>query len=250
MDQAELEIQLKAWKDLAISNQILMRTATDALKLDSECSTVELKTALDTAIKRSLDSDAAVERAQQQSQQAIAVMEKKTAACEKAQATAEAIKEETLATLKQYEQQMVAERADHANEQKKIKAQLTDKDNALKAINKALADTPENVMKKLRTLKKQKNDEATARKQAEESLRSLRKDKKQLEQSVKESEEKLEDQVKQYRELHELCTSLHEQLKPLVDDEKTLPSIPELEEESSEEEPSKDDKKTSKAKKK
>jgi len=231
VDQAELDIQLKVWKDLAISNQVLMRTASDALKLDPECSSVELKTALDTAIKRSLDADAAIERAQAQSQQAIAVMEKKIAVSEKAQAASESIKEETLAAQKLSEQNMAVERANHAKELKKTKAQLADKDKALKAINKALADTPENVIKKLRVLKKQKDDEALARKQAETTIRSLRKENKQLEQTAKESDDKTASLAEQFRELHKLCETLHEQLKPLVDDEKNLPAIPELNEE-------------------
>jgi len=208
-----------------------MRTASDALKLDPECSPVELKAALDTAIKRSLDADAAVERAQAQSQQAIAVMEKKIAASEKAQAASEAIKEETLAAQKLSEQNMAVERASHIKELKKTKAQLADKEKALKAINKALADTPENVLKKLRVLKKQKDDEALARKQAESTIRSLRKENKQLEQTAKESDDKTANLAEQYRELHKLCETLHEQLKPLVDDEKNLPAIPELNEE-------------------
>lgn len=231
MDQAELDLQLKVWKDLAISKQILMRTATDALELDPDCSTIELKIALDAAIKRSLDADSAIKRAQEQSQQAIAVMEKKIAASEKAQAAAEAIKAGTLAEQKTSEQQMAFERGNHVKELKKIKTQLADKEKALKAINKALADTPENVMKKLRALKKQKNDEAIARKQAENNAQSLHKEKKQLEQSIKESEDKFTSLAEQYRELHKLCENLHEQLKPLVDDEKNLPSLPELDEE-------------------
>ena len=43
----DVDIQLKVWKDLAISKQILMGAATDALGLDAECSTEELKEALD-----------------------------------------------------------------------------------------------------------------------------------------------------------------------------------------------------------
>ena len=42
----DVEVQLQVWKDLAISKQILMGAATDALGLDAECSTEELKSAL------------------------------------------------------------------------------------------------------------------------------------------------------------------------------------------------------------
>jgi len=59
-----------------------------------------------------------------------------------------------------------------------VKRQVEDKQKELKAINTALADTPENIVKKLKTLKKQKLDEATARKSAEDANRGLKKDNK------------------------------------------------------------------------
>ncbi|MES9928753.1 MAG: hypothetical protein ABW158_11615, partial [Candidatus Thiodiazotropha sp. 6PDIVS] len=48
--------------------------------------------------------------------------------------------------------------------------------------------TPENVLKKLKGLKKQKLDESEARRKAEEALSTLRKEKQKLEQSLKELE--------------------------------------------------------------
>ena len=50
--QADDEIQLQAWKDLAISKQMLIRVATEALGLTEECSTEELQTALEQAMER------------------------------------------------------------------------------------------------------------------------------------------------------------------------------------------------------
>ena len=50
MDQAQLELQLKVWKDLAISKQVLMRTAAIALKLDPDCSQDVLKEALESTV--------------------------------------------------------------------------------------------------------------------------------------------------------------------------------------------------------
>ena len=52
MSQTDIDIQLQVWKDLAISKQILMGAATDALGLDAQCSTDELKSAMNKAIKR------------------------------------------------------------------------------------------------------------------------------------------------------------------------------------------------------
>ncbi len=228
MVQAELELQLKVWKDLAISKQMLMKAATDALKLDPECSTEELKEALDAAIKKSIEADVNVYEAQEQAKLAIAVMEKKMAESEKAQSVAEASVAGMQDAQQQSERQMEAERAAHITELKKIKTQVVEKDKALKAINKALADTPENVVKKLRTLKKQKTDEALARRQAESDASSLRKEKRDLEKRVTELQAAVNDGLKlvnQYRELHTLCGTLHEQLKPLVDDAQDLPVL-------------------------
>src|SRR5690606_275400 len=70
VDQAQLDLQLKVWKDLAISKQILMRTAASALKLDPDCSQEELKEALEKTIKRGEQADAEVLAAREQAKQA------------------------------------------------------------------------------------------------------------------------------------------------------------------------------------
>ena len=233
MDQAELELQLKVWKDVAITKQVLMRAATDALKLDPDCSAEELKQALDVAIKRAIDADVTVSKAQEQANTALAVMEKKVAENQKAQAVAENLVSETLEAKKTSEQQMAVERDAHLKEMKKIKDQLVEKDKTVKAINKALADTPENVVKKLKTLKKQKFDEAEARKRSESEVVSLKKEKKQLDARIKEMEEQLNNAsklVELHRELHKVAEDLHSQLEPLAKDASTLPAIPELDE--------------------
>lgn len=205
MDQAELELQLKVWKDLAISKQILMSAATDALGLDPDCTPEKLKEALDKTIKQGINADVIVSKAQEQANLAIAVMEKKMAANDKALAAAEAIKTGAMASQQNSEQNMAVERAAHIQEMKKIKAQIAEKESALKAVKKALGDTPENVIKKLKTLKKQKDDEANNRKLVEASVTTLRKEKRTLEQSVAEMKDALENGKKlaeQYRELH------------------------------------------------
>ncbi len=206
MDQAELELQLKVWKDLAISKQILMSAATDALGLDPDCTPEKLKEALDKTIKQGINADVIVSKAQEQANLAVAVMEKKMAANDKALAAAEAIKTGAKASQQNSEQNMAVERAAHIQEMKKIKAQIAEKESALKAVKKALGDTPENVIKKLKTLKKQKDDEANNRKLVEASVTTLRKEKRALEQSVAEMKDALENGKKlaeQYRELHE-----------------------------------------------
>ena len=62
----DVDIQLQVWKDLAISKQILMGAATDALGLDAECSTEELKEALNKAIQRARDADINIQQTRSQ----------------------------------------------------------------------------------------------------------------------------------------------------------------------------------------
>ena len=57
VSQAQQDLQLKVWKELAISKQILMRAAAEALKLDPECTQDELKEALEGALKKVAKAD-------------------------------------------------------------------------------------------------------------------------------------------------------------------------------------------------
>ncbi|MFV2033336.1 MAG: hypothetical protein ACC663_12640, partial [Gammaproteobacteria bacterium] len=74
MSQADSDIQLQIWKDLAISKQILMGAATDALGLDAECSTGELKAALEKAIQQAREADIDIVKIREQADQEIADM--------------------------------------------------------------------------------------------------------------------------------------------------------------------------------
>lgn len=231
MAETDAELQLKVWKDLAISKQMMMRAATDALKLDPNCPQEEFKQALEAAIKRSIEADVNVDKAREQAALAVAVVEKKLADNQKALNMAEAARDEALATQQKLQQQLIDERNHSANEVKKLKDSLTEKDRALKAINSALSDTPENVVKKLKALKKEKMDESDARKQAEEVSSTLRKDKQKLEQSIKEMQAAQENAAQLatlYRELHTQCGTLHDQLKPLLEDAASLTAVPAL----------------------
>ena len=227
VDQAEFELQLQVWKDLAISKQVLMGAATDALGLDPDCKTDELKTALDAAIKRSMEADANISEAQEQARVAVEVMEQKTKESERARSEAVTAKEEAEAALQAIEQQIVAARAANAEEIKKAKKQLADEQKKLKAINVELGDTPANVVKKLKALKKQKTDDANDRKRAEEATRAIRKEKQTLDQRIKNIESAIKDSaelVEKHRELHEASTTMHELLKD-SDDRPELPML-------------------------
>ncbi|MCW8964764.1 MAG: hypothetical protein OQL16_13295 [Gammaproteobacteria bacterium] len=227
MDQSEFELQLQVWKDLAISKQVLMGAATDALGLDPDCETDELKTALDAAIKRSMEADANISEAQEQARVAVEVMEQKVKASEQASEEALTARDEAETALKAIEQQIIAARAANAEEVKKAKKQLAEEQKKLKAINVSLGDTPENVVKKMKAMKKQKTDDANAKKRAEDATRAIRKEKQTLEQRLKAIESAIKESaemVEKYRECHEACTTMHGLLKD-SDDRPELPVL-------------------------
>ena len=233
MDQADLQLQLKVWKELAIGKQILMRTACEALGIDPDSSAEELKIALDAAIKRSVEADGNIKEAQEHAQIAIGIMEKKVALSERAQMLSEAAKEGALAGQRKIEQMIVALREAQEKELTAIKAQLAEKEKTFKSINKILADTPENVVKKMKALKKQKDDESEARKLVSNEVVSLRKEKRTQEQRVMTLKGAVEQSGKlaeQFRALHTYSETLYEQLKPLVDDATSIAPLPLLDE--------------------
>lgn len=186
MAETDAELQLRVWKELAISKQVLMKAATDALKLDPNCSQQELKEALEATIKRATDAELEVSKTKEEARTTIAAVEKQLAESKKSLAGVEAALAEARATEEKLQQQIAQDRTNHALETKKLKESLAEKERALKAINTTLSDTPENVVKKLKALKKQKMDESDARKKAEEAFATLRKEKQKLEQDLKE----------------------------------------------------------------
>ncbi len=223
MDQTELEAQLKVWKDLAISKQMLIQTSTDALGLDPDCSTFELKEALDRAIKRAMEADATISEAEDRASVAVSAMEQKMEESEKAKDVAEATVAAAVAAEEDMKTRMAAAREANAKELKKATTELATKQKELKAINKALADTPENVVKKLKALKKDKFDEATARKAAESKAREVRKEKQEVEAELAEANLTIENGVKlaeAYRALYKTC----EEIKA---DDKDMPELDE-----------------------
>lgn len=228
MEQAQLELQLKVWKELAISKQILMRSATDALKLDPNCSQEELKVALDAVIKKIAEADTSVGIARQEAKTAISEMEKKLQLAEKARTVAENASQEIRVAQDSATRQIEIERANFTKEMQQMKGVVAEKDKTVKAINAALADTPENVVKKLKALRKEKQDEADGRRQAETNMGTLRKEKQQTDEQLTKANDKNAKLVTAYTDTHTLAGKLHEQLKPLLTDEKDLPALPEL----------------------
>jgi colicin import membrane protein len=222
-----MEIQLKVWKELAISKQVLMRGAAEALKLDPECSQDELKIALEETLRKIAKADADVVAAREQARVAVAEIEKTLTLNQRLRAAAEATVAELRAEQEKLAREMAIERAAAAQELQKAKERVAEKDKALKAINTALADTPENVLKKMNTLKKQKQDEADARRDIEASLGTLRKEKQTQDKLLAGLRENSTKLLTQHRELHATSLKLHEQLLPLAK-EREVPAVPEL----------------------
>ncbi|MCP3687950.1 MAG: hypothetical protein GY784_06005 [Gammaproteobacteria bacterium] len=234
MTQADVDIQLKVWKDLAISKQILMGAATDALGLDAECTTDELRAALDTAIERAKDADRNIIKIRSQADEEISEMKAQVESS--LQAKQEAEEQIALSTKAREtaERQCAIGKSENAESLKKARADVADKQSKLKAISKALADTPENVVKKLKTLKKQKLDEARIRTQTESKLQQTRKQKTRLDAELETQKalvEKSTALVEQIREFHGLCKQANKKIKSLSKDKKDQIKIPKLDEE-------------------
>ena len=206
MSQNDTEQQLRIWKDLAISKQMLMNEAANALKLKDDFTAEDLKAALENAVKRAKEADADMAKTREAAQKDINESLDNVKKADKLRTEAENQRDEALKAQQQADQQLANGRADNAEALKKVKRLVDDKQKELKAINLALADTPENIVKKLKTLKKQKLDEATGRKTAEDANRVLKKEtkaqKEELEElrSLSESSSSL---LTAYRELRE-----------------------------------------------
>jgi chromosome segregation ATPase len=234
VSQTDIDIQLQVWKDLAISKQILMGAATDALGLDAECSTDELKTAMNEAIQRAKEADISVVKTREQADREIAEMKAQVDISEQARLKAENQIAAALEARETAERQLAAGRTENAEALKKARAEVTDKQNKLKAISKALADTPENVVKKLKTLKKQKMEEAKLRTQTESKLQKIRKEKTKLESELEISKSMMEKSaplIAQLKDLHGIAKNQNKKIKSLSDDTKDIIKIPKLDEE-------------------
>ncbi|MCU7886748.1 MAG: hypothetical protein KZQ82_21380, partial [Candidatus Thiodiazotropha sp. (ex Lucinoma annulata)] len=124
MTDTEVELQLRVWKELAISKQMLMMAATDALKLDKNCDPEELKLALEATIKRSTKAELELSNAQEQAKLAVAAVEQHLAESQKSLQAVEADLAEAQANVQQLQQQLITDRTNHGQQLKKLKEQL------------------------------------------------------------------------------------------------------------------------------
>ncbi|ASJ74939.1 hypothetical protein [Granulosicoccus antarcticus] len=204
MSQADSEQQLRIWKDLAISKQVLMNEAAQALKLKDDFTADDLRGALDVAIKRAQDADVSIAENRNRASEEIGKMQAEVKTIIKSRTDAESQRDAAITEKEAAEQALIIGRKDNSDALKKAKRAVEDKQKELKAINTALADTPDNIVKKLKTLKKQKLDEATARKNAEDANRKLKKENKQQKEeldTLSELKEQSASLLAAYREL-------------------------------------------------
>jgi len=159
----------------------------------------------------------------------IQEMQREVRNVEKSRNEALAQRDAALAEKQGSEQQLANGRKDNAEALKKAKRQVEEKQRELKAINTALADTPDNILKKLKSLKKQKLDESNAKKMAEDSNRKLKKDNKEKTEeleSLKGLGENSAKLVEGYRELKRWAVDALAKLS----DSDSIPSMPEVDE--------------------
>jgi len=226
-------IDLKVWKELAISKQLLIKTATDALGLDPECKEDELKSALVSGVEKIANAEFLVRDSEAANKLARLELEAKLEQSEKGRKIEEGRYNDMAAKKDQLEKLVEETRKLNADEIKSTATKLEDRNKELKAIKVALADTPENVIKKMKALNKKKHDETTARKRAEDETRGLRKDKQELKDKVKKLEENIEEAAKLAEQLRELQAFSEEQfteLKGLSENKDDLKTVPKLDE--------------------
>ena len=223
MSQTTEDIQLQVWKDLALSKQLLANEVIKALDLDTTVSAAQLKDALNKLIDRANHADANIKSAREKADASINDMRTELKTSEKARMAAEGAIDKATADRESAEKALAAGRETNSDAVRKAKDELAKKERELKNINTALADTPENVVKKLKTLKKQKLEENTARKAAEAMARTQKKDIKDLNEQLEERKKLLEQSgqlVEQYRELRTAAEALKEKVG---DDADALP---------------------------
>ncbi|MCH2569706.1 MAG: hypothetical protein MKZ98_14270 [Pseudomonadales bacterium] len=140
MDQSDLD--LKIWKELAISKQLLIKTATDVLGISSECSDDELKTALEENMAKVKEADERITSARVDNEAKLHELQQQLRTAELARKQAEEENASLKSSLETTESAMNASKQSNAQELQKVKTQLDEKSKALKKVNTILADTP------------------------------------------------------------------------------------------------------------
>ena len=229
-ESIEIEQQLKIWKELAVSKQMLIGTLAKSLGLKEDCDSSHLQEKLNELIQRLAKSDTKAQHLKEETQALLAIEKTRLADSQVQLKAAQAGQKKADDEIEKMQTAIATAKADHAQNIQKIKAKIAKKEQELAAINKALNDKPENVLKKLTALKKQKLDMAKMQKQTDSALRDIRKQKQRLQQRQHRVEESAKKLVEQYRTLHRLAGDLYDQCHGCVDDPTTLPLIPDMDE--------------------
>lgn len=224
-------IDVDVWKEIAISKQMLIRSATDALGLDPECSEDEFKAALEKGLKEIAAAETKVATAKVEVQKTIDDL---TENLETTQKNLKTTNEELTAAQAEIEKLkgvIEADRKVSEAEIKKLKGQVDEKTKALKNVNTILGDTPQNMAKKIKALNKKKHEDTTAKKRIEDELKNVKKERTEKSKKAEAKEAQAKTILKGYQALETYCDEQYDKLKELVEDEKTLLTPPRLEEE-------------------
>jgi len=122
VSQDENEQQLRIWKDLAISKQLLMNEAASALKLEDDFGADELREALNHAIKRARDADADIAAARNRASEEVANMQAEVKKTEKARKEAESQRDKALEEKQGAEASLETGRNDNSDAAAKLLA--------------------------------------------------------------------------------------------------------------------------------
>ena len=124
---AQSALDLDVWKEIAIAKQILIKTATDALGIDPECSDAEFKTALEIGIRQITDAESKVAIAAKENQTTLDAINQSLTSTEKARSELETAHAELLEEKQAVDSLLESTRKTSAEDLKKINLLTIDK---------------------------------------------------------------------------------------------------------------------------
>lgn len=223
-------IDVDVWKEIAISKQMLIRTATDALGLDPECSEEEFKAALEKGLKEIAAADTKVATAKVEIQGTIDDLTEKLETAEKSLKVRNEELDTANGEIEKLKSVIEADRKVSSGEIDKLKSQVDEKSKALKNVNTILGDTPQNMAKKIKALNKKKHEDTTAKKRIEDELKNVKKERTEKSKKADGKEAQAKAILNGYKALQTYCDEQYDKLKELVENEKDLGTPPKLEE--------------------
>jgi len=147
------DIELQVWKDLATTKQVLMTAVIETLGVDPNCTPGDLRLAINLLVERSENAKNEAERS-------------KTLCDEANDKVSGAVNDQLIAEMKLEEVKGTS-----AEALNKAKDLVNQKQRELKAINKILSDSPENVVKKMKKLKQKNIEQSKHTKEVERNFK-------------------------------------------------------------------------------